>query len=240
MKKKNQNVRFVRIRGRIVPIRQKNKKKVSAVTSGAGAAIAIDALNTKRIYQNGDITIDNKRFSPQPNSFKVGSQSIMKKNGKKIGRSFFSRTGIFSEGDFSFGFISIKKSERRKGYSKILSKESVREIRRQGGNNLINQVIHKGSLHTNYNRKRDKLWKSTDGVNFSGITKKQALKNLLAYKKNGIKGGSDVFRETKISGIHRKTKYSNPFRTKSNKARIAIGTLMAVGGAFSLLKGESK
>lgn len=233
-KEERRNVTFRRIGGRIVPI---------AIGTG-GAALAADAARTKRIYSKAGVTVDRKKFTLQPFVYdRLGTKLVAKVDGKKAGTASFFRGAdadfgpdMFKSKTFGFSWLGVKGKFRGQGISKLLSKEAAKEIKGQGGNKLWNQVVHPGSLATNYSSKRDKLFKITETAE-KKVGLKAALGNIKYWRnKKGVLT-SDIFRETSLKGIHRSR--IKPFRTMKNKVTMGLGLLAVVGG-FGYAAKENK
>ena len=221
-KRDDRKVIFRRINGRLVPI---------SVSAG-GAAVAADAARTKRIYDKKGITLDLKRGAIQPffekSKVPFGDRIVMRKEGKFVGHSMFYKPFKGEPGERSFSWLSVKRKFRGKGYSKLLTAESARQMKRDGGTFLFNQVVHKNSLQTNFKRGRDRLWRQR-GNYLYGMTKDEAIRNINFYRTKRGLITSDAFRETSLKGVRTKIGIK-PFRTFGNKARIAVGALVALGG----------
>lgn len=232
-KEKNSNITFRRIRGRIVPI----------VVGGAGAAIAADAARTKRVYQKGDVAVDVKKFAYQPFRVKFGKRAVIYKKGKKAGFAAFFDDAAESTKKAKvsgFSWFGIKRKYRKQGLGDILSAESAKEMRRSGTRFLSSQVVHPGSVKTNYSKKRDDFFRihgGKKGTYSVHLTKSKALREIKNIRDKGYIT-SNIWRETDLKGIKTKSKYSRVFRTKSNKARILLGTTAAIGGIYGALRNE--
>ena len=228
-KREERRVVFRRVNGRIIPIS----------VSVAGAGVAADAARTKRIYDKGGITMDLKRGAIQPffekSKVPFGDRIVMRKEGKFVGHSMFYKPFRAEPGERSFSWLGVKRKFRGKGYSKLLTAESARQMKRDGGTFLLNQVVHKNSLQTNFSRTRDKLWRSRGDYMYS-MTKDEAIRNINFYRNKKGLITSDVFRETSLKGIRTKNVGIKPFRTFGNKARIVAGALFALGGIGFALK----
>lgn len=229
-----QDVKFVRIRGRVVPIRSRKKEKIASGTAaGIGVAVAADAARTTRIYDKKGVTIDRKKFTYNPFAHKIGDGLYMKKNGKFVGHSRIYMSPDGAKNSAAFSWLGIKKEYRGKGYSKILSKESSKLMRSKGADYILNQVVHAGSINTNYNRARDTFW-YLKGDHFYKTTKKYAMKNVRDHIKSGYKT-SDIFRETDLKGVR---KAGKGFRTFGNKAAIVGGLSVAALGSYNAFRGK--
>lgn len=260
-----QDVTFRRIRGRIVPIRKKqNDKKESnklkkVIAAGAitkGSALALDAANTKVIFQDTkrNLIIEKKKFAIQPFSWaSIGSKLTARVNNKKVGTA---RYYPENKTTWAFSWLGIGKKHRGKGYADTLSKVAATDMKKQGGRKIFNNVVHPGSLKTNWNRKNDTLWNYQNDTRRK-ISKRQGLKILKkqqgnmrwskkmntidywekqAYNAFGIQDlntESDIFRETKLRSTGIKLK---PYRSFRTKAQLGLGVGLAAGGLGYLLK----
>jgi len=245
MAEQKKGVRFIRKNGRIIPIRidQDSVEKAGLGAAGAaGVVVAADQLNTTRVYQKGNVTIDKKKFALQPFvKDRLGSKMVLRVDGKKAAVANYYR-GAFDDDVKSFGFswLGVKREFRGEGLSKIISKEAARDMRRQGGEYVFNQVVHQNSLKTNLSS-RDTLYRLGRGNNFNPVSRRDAMKNINFYRKKKGMLTSDIFRETSIKGIPRFTKHSQPFRTTTNKALIGLGLASAaVSGLGLALRKEDK
>lgn len=281
-KDQKKNVVFRRINGRIVPI--------SIGTAGLG--VAANAANTTRVYSRKNVTIDKKKFTFNPQSQVMASKFDMRVDGKKVATAstYFDKQ---EKGFFGFAWLGTKKSERGKGYAKILSREATRDAVRHGAKYTESQVIHAGSAKAGFKKGRDQFWRETNPNKKTGqssmiaISKTEALKNIEKSRKKrmkelgvlskkagqkmpknvkniseareflvGVLGktraradylllskgytDSPVFRETKVSGMRKFTKYSKPFRTTKNKVALGLGTVAAIGGFYKGLTNEKR
>lgn len=244
--KESRKVVFRRIGGRIIPI------SVAAV----GGVVAADAARTTRIYSKGALTIDKKKFAMQPFVYdRLGTRLELRVKGKKAGTASFFRgahddtldvvKGLMGKQEkakeFAFSWLGIKNKFRGQGLSKILSHESAKEIKRQGGKEIWNQVVHPNSLKTNYSPIRDKLFKVADSGASKKVGLKKAIGNIKYWRnKKGILG-SDIFRETSLKHVKGNVGIK-PFRTLGNKLKIGLGITAFLGGlaAYKLMSTNNK
>lgn len=152
-------VRFIRRRGRIIPIRSKKKegpnKAISAGALIAGTAVTDRALRTKTIYHDPKTgtRIDKRVRARTRLGIKNNATELtLFKNNKNIG---YVNIGKESKEVSNINFLKVDKKQRGKGFSKVLTQEAAREMKRQGAKSTMNQVIHKGSLLSNFDKKRD-------------------------------------------------------------------------------------
>lgn len=219
---------FRRINGRIVPI---------SLAAG-GSYAAFDGARTRRIYDKGGVTIDRKRFAFQPFvPDKLGTRLEMRKGKDLVGTASYYKAGD----NYSFSWLGIKSKFRGQGFSKPLSKVAAQSIKKDGGTKIFNQVVHPGSLNTNFSRKRDTLFKlgrNQHGEYFKKITKAEATKNIKTWR--NVKGilTSDVFRETSLKGI--RTSHIKPILTRASKVKIGAGLVAALTGIVLLKTNKDK
>jgi hypothetical protein len=249
---------FRRIGGRIVPISV-------GTAGGVGAATALNALNTTRLtskaIEKAGVTIVKKKFALQPFVWtKLGTRLNMYKGANYVGNARFFPGADGAASTFGFSWLGVRKAFRGQGQSKLLSSVAAGEIRRQGGTHVWNQVVHPGSLTTNFKATRDSLWKVgkayKDGsAPVERIGMSQALKNIDWHRKrwtrpNGtmealyhkvvphakIPSNPNVFRQTSLKGVAYKN--LKEFRPLSNKLALGIGAGVAVGALayFALRK----
>lgn len=234
-KKERRNVVFRRIGGRIVPIS----------IAGAGGLVAADAARTTRVYSKAGVTIDKKKFAIQPFVFdRLGTRLEARVNGKLAGTSSFFRGAgeetlkdTLKSKTYGISWLGVKKNFRGQGISKVLSKQTAKEIRRAGGNELWNQVVHKRSLLTNFSSKRDKLYKITDTV-YKKVGLKKALGNIKYWRNKKGQLGSDIFRSTTLVGVRKPA--LKPYRTLGNKLSIGFGLAALLGGTALAFGGKDE
>lgn len=259
MSSDNQQVRFVRIHGRVVPIRgggNRARNGNNYVTAGAGAvgavgaATAYDAARTRRIYERNGITIDRKKFTIQPFVHdRLGERLIMRdKLGKKMGTaSWYKDVDVFSDSNQktmgSFSWLGIRKKYRGQGHAQTLSRVAAHEMKKAGLDAVWNQVVHPNSATTNLT-KHDSFWKAgkkaKGGVEFTQVTKQQALKNINWHRKTRGVMTSDIFRMTNL----KKQKTVMPgirkaFMTGGMKKKLALGVAAAAAGIAGAIWNET-
>ena len=190
-KKKDENKRviFRRIGGRVIPIT-------------VGGAAAASAANTTRVYKKGNITIDKKKFSFAPVTKTFGSRYNLSVAGKKAANA---TVAVAKDGEATFGWLGVKKKFQKKGLSKVLSKEAIRDSRRKGATHVFNQVIHPGSALTNYSKGRDTFWrisqraKADGSVDFFETTKTKAMQKVNKAHKFHKELGAEIAQEARRS-----------------------------------------
>lgn len=218
-----QRPKFIRKRGRIIPIREKRKDTAAAGVGAVGTVVAADAARTKTVYKTKNLTIEKKKFAFLPMSSiqdrrpRLGTGLYAKnKDGKKVGRLMFTVDRAENEGVIDW--LSVKRKERGKGISKKLAKTAATEMRDQGGKFIFTHVVHprsaallegeKGVKSTYYRVTRTT---KKSGMFMEEIPKGEALKKAGMWKgKPGKFKLSDAIsnvRETATGLFSKKAKY---------------------------------
>lgn len=251
-------VRFIRVHGRIVPIRvdvNVNSKaasnrgkqgssggssdvtKAGLVVGTAGAAVAADAARTRRIYSRNGVTIDRKKFSLQPFQMdRLGDTLIMRdKLGKRMGRASWYRDGDKA----GFSWLGVGKKFRGQGHSQTLSRVAAHEMKKSGAKRIWNHVVHPGSATVNLT-KNDSFWKvqriKADGdAILEHVTKGAALRNINFHRKTKGVFTSDIFRETLLKGRTIMPGIRKAHLTTGMKVKLAAGLTVAAAGFAAAL-----
>ncbi len=238
-------MRFIRIHGRVVPIKDDRKtQKVAAVGVGAtGAVIAADAARTDIVRQGVKQTLVRKRFAIQPmmlmqKKLGFGTHIQAIRGGKKAGHIFFNHKA----GEGSIDWLGVKKEFRGKGISKTLAKEAAIDLKASGVKVLSSHVVHPRSTKLLSGSAKSSYWrvyrttKKTGLSHMEQISKTTALKKVAHLKDKGI--GSTIFRDTILPNNLRRA--AKPFKSAAIKGRLALGLGVLGAGAWLGYKAFSK
>lgn len=253
-------VRFIRVHGRVVPIRDKNEghqKAVGVSVASAGAVVAADAARTTRIYQKGGVAIDKKLFAFQPMANTLGTSLHLSKKGEHAAKVFFYKTGDNAGKEFSISWLSTAKKFRGQGLSKDLMKHASVQMRAQGGTSLFSHVVHPNSA--GLGKARGTFWKELSNGYLAKVSEPTAMKHVKAWAAElkskpspfGIEGigarlrsfafhkGKDLKESSKASAIFREVRIPNfrsithtAFRTTANKIALGLGVAAVAGGLY--------
>lgn len=246
-----ERIRFVIIRGRVVPIRQRKKKddlkgEAGAAAAVGGAGVAANAANTRRVYHNArtGITINSKAYYPgDPRKIRLGPALVGYKKGKRFGHIGIEDIAKTDDGgrQFVISWLGVREKFRGQGLSKVLSKHGVAEMKRRGGTELLSNIFHRNAL-LGYNRKYDILSKEGRALKDGSIllhptNKKEALRKVIKSMKTG--SDSPIWRTTNLNKVP--TSRLKPFMTGGMKARLGLGIAAAlVGTAYAFSNRDKK
>lgn len=249
-----QQVTFRRIRGRIVPIKRKktddsNLKPVAGgVAAATGTGVALDAANTRRVYENKKtgIVINQKRFAPNPQRpWQVATTLKGYKKGQKFGNINYAPDGDTVRGgkQFAVNWLGVNENFRGKGLSKVLSAHAVSDMKRRGGKGLWSNVVHANSLKVGFDPKRDTLFREIvgsmkgDRMDFAEVDKKSALRSLRYFSTKLKLKTSNIWRDTNLVKV--KVPKFKPYMTGGTKLRLGLGLgLAAAGSGYALATGK--
>lgn len=214
-------VRYIRVRGRIIPIRAKGPSSGEKTAIAGGGLVAGEALRHKVIKQTARHTFIRSAPTAQlAGIFGVGKTLTMKTAaGKTIGHVDYKirrTTG-------SVSMVSVAERFQGRGHSKTMLKEVGRELSGRGIQRIEGLVISPRSLN---------FFRGTKGV-------KQSLESaggsLGAMKAQAVLDSGDFVRRSVTFPKLRASTFK-PFRTRLNKLQIGVGLGIAALGVASWLK----